>query len=586
MNKNQNYTKKNQRAEERQNYIKQNFLSSQTYFVLCLHIIKIDKKDFLFCAFYLAAKKIVAHCFIENNKKVSDITDTLSKILTKIVKDRGFLPKVKIIHSKHPERMSDRDSLFNNHLYYDFLNQHQIAASRESANAHDNIVIERTFRSIKELIRKKLAIAQKQKTVFNDLYPFSEKAQFIEQVIDFYNNKPHKGLYGMTPNNMENALFCRQHGTNIIDKNSTSLNTLSSPKQISSVTFQESGKSLISLTSNTPERPQGVSWPDILKGCYSDVWESLKVIDVLPAYTKSEQGELANKDIRYKQTVIQGYYEDFVEDTLKFLIDFKSQTINNYFYIINQNNLLYQQKLDMKRDLDIVKSELQVMRDQRVLKEERAHKRKNATIQNQREIVTQEEFTSILELVKQNNFVASRRKTALLLLYVTGLRVSSLLNLKIFHIQEFLDKGKTQIPLRKKGEKPYHITLSEKSCEWFKQFYNNFSQLMIDKERDNFFFTTQKQFDKPINRSSFDAELNSILTKASEKFGKHIRTHSFRTSIITDFLKDTPIDVVKEVMGHKDIKTTYQYKKGNVSKENFQQVYNHLDQERESEKIV
>ena len=47
-------------------------------------------------------------------------------------------------------------------------------------------------------------------------------------------------------------------------------------------------------------------------------------------------------------------------------------------------------------------------------------------------------------------------------------------------------------------------------------------------------------------------------------FSKHIRTHTFCASIITYFLKSTPIDVVKEIVGHKDIKTTLQYKRGNI----------------------
>ena len=45
--------------------------------------------------------------------KVVDVIETLTKIL----KDRDFLPKVQIIHS-------DRESLFKNEAYYEFLNQH------------------------------------------------------------------------------------------------------------------------------------------------------------------------------------------------------------------------------------------------------------------------------------------------------------------------------------------------------------------------------------------------------------------------------------------------------------------------------
>ena len=107
---------------------------------------------------------------------------------------------------------------------------------------------------------------------------------------------------------------------------------------------------------------------------------------------------------------------------------------------------------------------------------------------------------------------------------------------------------------------------------------------MDNKNRDGFLFTTKVNFEKAIDRTSFDHEINNIYIKGSLVFHKHIRTHSFRASIITDFLKSTPIYVVKQVMGHKDIKTTLQYKRGNVSEIQLKQVLSNLDKERESQK--
>lgn len=69
-------------------------------------------------------------------------------------------------------------------------------------------------------------------------------------------------------------------------------------------------------------------------------------------------------------------------------------------------------------------------------------------------------------------------------------------------------------------------------------------------------FTTQVCFSKSIDRTSLEKELNAALTKASEMFRKHIRTHSFRATLITNYLQRTPIDIVKDVIGHRDIKTT------------------------------
>ena len=153
------------------------------------------------------------------------------------------------------------------------------------------------------------------------------------------------------------------------------------------------------------------------------------------------------------------------------------------------------------------------------------------------------------------------------MLYITGLRVSNLLLFNVRNIKELMEKGETHITLikNKKKSKLHPITLGEKAKNYLKEFQSNFYSLMLNKNENEPFFTTQNKLHCPIHRVSFDSEINNVLIRASEKFQKHLRTHSFRASIITDYLKSTPIDVVKEVIGHKDIKTTLQYKRGQVS---------------------
>lgn len=47
-----------------------------------------------------------------------------------------------------------------------------------------------------------------------------------------------------------------------------------------------------------------------------------------------------------------------------------------------------------------------------------------------------------------------------------------------------------------------------------------------------------------------------MLTKGSVILEKHIRTHSFRATVITELLKSTLVDQVKEVIGDKSIGST------------------------------
>ena len=63
----------------------------------------------------------------------------------------------------------------------------------------------------------------------------------------------------------------------------------------------------------------------------------------------------------------------------------------------------------------------------------------------------------------------------------------------------------------------------------------------------------------------------------SYMFRKHIWTHSFRATLITNYLQKTPIDIVKDVIGHKDIKSTALYKTSKLDREQFQKVLKELD---------
>ena len=143
-----------------------------------------------------------------------------------------------------------------------------------------------------------------------------------------------------------------------------------------------------------------------------------------------------------------------------------------------------------------------------------------------------------------------------------------------------MHKGETAISLIKGGYMQHSITLSKRSIEMLQDLSPNFTILMTDKNIDSFVFTTQKNLHKPINRSSFDTEINDVLVKASQLFDKHIRTHSFRASIITDYLKDNPIDLVKEIIAHKSIATTLHYKRGSVDDIKMKNVLQNLDKQR------
>jgi hypothetical protein len=47
----------------------------------------------------------------------------------------------------------------------------------------------------------------------SNIYSFDEMCEFVKLAIETYNEKPHKSLFGLSPNQMEQALF-QKHQNN------------------------------------------------------------------------------------------------------------------------------------------------------------------------------------------------------------------------------------------------------------------------------------------------------------------------------------------------------------------------------------
>ena len=82
-----------------------------------------------------------------------------------------------------------------------------------------------------------------------------------------------------------------------------------------------------------------------------------------------------------------------------------------------------------------------------------------------------------------------------------------------------------------------------------------------------------------LTRESFDRDLNKVLIKASIILGKHLRTHSFRATFITDLLSvGVAIHDVEALTGHRDIQSTYSYNRSSVTQEQARAIMNQVNQ--------
>jgi transposase InsO family protein len=112
----------------------------------------------------------------------------------------------------------DQQSIFTSQELIDFAQQHGITLSHADPHQHQNQCSEVLNKTIKEILRKKLAIQ-----LGSDLKPYLLKKSLRElvkrfkwedlqtifaEVVTIYNDKPHRGkrMYNASPNLMDQAL--------------------------------------------------------------------------------------------------------------------------------------------------------------------------------------------------------------------------------------------------------------------------------------------------------------------------------------------------------------------------------------------
>lgn len=232
-----------------------------------------------------------------------------------------------------------------------------------------------------------------------------------------------------------------------------------------------------------------------------------------------------------------------------------------------QYSSLYAQYLAIEKQLEEVHQESMRQKEKDSLKEARKMKRQRSKKLPLRATVSIDEFWAIIELVAGRcPLIIARRRLAFALLYLTGLRVSNILIFSVSNVKELLLNGKTVISLIKGGESRNNLILTNQGRALLKNFNRDYEKLVgSEKKGSDYIFSSPKNNEKHLDSDNFDRELNYILTKASTIFEKHLRTHSFRATFITDLLKSVEIDEVKEIVGHRSIATTLEYKRSRLS---------------------
>ena len=243
-------------------------------------------------------------------------------------------------------------------------------------------------------------------------------------------------------------------------------------------------------------------------------------------------------------------------------------------------------EVEQRKNLNLLKELVNYknkMEEEKAAKESRRQKRLKRQKRQQSPPFLREYLPwvlAFLEKKKWNNLTKSRLRLAMVLLVVTGVRISEIRFIKVSQIVTLFEKGYLRVNLSKGGHK---IFLTKEGQTLVSTYRFDFMNLMfllgflqeLPTRRNlgnlepavlefYLFSANSSKGQTPLSRSFFTRQMNEVLTQTPELLerGIQLTSHSFRRGYITALWKETKdLEFVRQVIAHKQIGTTSLYVK-------------------------
>ena len=183
-------------------------------------------------------------------------------------------------------------------------------------------------------------------------------------------------------------------------------------------------------------------------------------------------------------------------------------------------------------------------------------------------VLSKEEIDLLLDVDLKDKY-SYRNKAMLELMYSSGLRISELINLKMFD----LNLNQNAIRIMGKGSKERIVPIGDYATKYLEIYIEEYRSLFLKKPNDYLFLSnwgdkmTRQAFFKIIKKL---AEEKGIKTD----FSPHTLRHSFATHMLEN---GADLRSLQELLGHSDISTTqiYTHVSNNILKENYDNFHPH-----------
>ena len=287
---------------------------------------------------------------------------------------------------------------------------------------------------------------------------------------------------------------------------------------------------------------------------------------------------------------------NYIEEYKKYLLidkKYSNNTILSYMNDLNnfnnfiQKNIIKVNKNDVlkfieferaKEDVRSVAHSLTVVRNfynflivENIIKENPTDNIDSPKLKKSLPIVLSKEEVDNLLNIELNDKYDYRNKAMLELMYVTGMRISELINIQM----EDINLNNSCVIVNGKGNKERKIPFDEITTYYLEKYINEYRKQFLKKINNYLFLNC---FGEKISRQAFFKTIKSLAIKKNihKNFSPHTLRHSFATHMVEN---GADLRSVQILLGHSDISTTQIYT--NISnkfiRENYEKSHPHND---------
>lgn len=177
--------------------------------------------------------------------------------------------------------------------------------------------------------------------------------------------------------------------------------------------------------------------------------------------------------------------------------------------------------------------------------------------------LSEEDINKLLDIKLIDNY-SYRNKAMLELMYATGLRVSELVNLKVYDV----NLEEAIVKTMGKGSKERIIPIGDYALNALKIYINEYRSSLFKREVNDYLFLNNHG--KPMTRQGFFKIIKKLASEQgiTKEFSPHTLRHSFATHLLSH---GADLRIIQELLGHSDVSTTQIYT--HVSNEELEDTF-------------